>query len=136
MPLCIPADSHHPMIHKLAAFESALYRMWAFPLNLARRESELKYIIKMAKMNGYKEETILRLNEKHKRRRKFKELCRLQPIKEDKKKKVQDKNGKETVKNVVIPYYSNWKTPKLTKISIIKCVLPEPWKPKRNNWKG
>jgi hypothetical protein len=83
MPLCIPADSHHPMIHKLAAFESALYRMWAFPLNPARRETELKFIIKMAKMNGYKEDTILRLKEKHKRKRKSKDLCRLQPIRED-----------------------------------------------------
>jgi hypothetical protein len=42
--------------------------------NEVRREIELKYIIKMSKMNGYEEDTILRLNEKHEQRRKFKEL--------------------------------------------------------------
>jgi hypothetical protein len=39
-PLCIPYDSHHPMSHKLAAFESALFRMWAIPLSEERRQTE------------------------------------------------------------------------------------------------
>jgi hypothetical protein len=46
------------------------------------------------------------LNEKHKRRKEWRHLCRLQPIKEHKKKKVKDKNGKEVTRNVVIPYFS------------------------------
>jgi hypothetical protein len=58
-PLCIPNHSHHPITHKLAAFESSLYKMWALPLDKEIREKELKYIIKMGLINGYKEETIL-----------------------------------------------------------------------------
>jgi hypothetical protein len=105
-PLCIPSDSHHPMVHKLAAFESALFRMHAFPLTTARRNKELDYLLKMAEMNGFDKEVVLKLNEKHERKRKWRDLCRLQPIREEKKRKVKDRNGKDVVKNVVIPYFS------------------------------
>ncbi len=68
-PFCIPSDSHHPMAHKLAAFESALFRMYAFPLSPARRRKELDYIVKMAEMNGYDRKVILKLSEKHERKK-------------------------------------------------------------------
>jgi hypothetical protein len=71
-PLCIPNDSHHPMSHKLAAFQSVLFRMWAVPLSDRRREKELEYILNMAIINGYKKNSILKLNEKHKRRWRWK----------------------------------------------------------------
>jgi hypothetical protein len=32
------------MTYKLAAFESALFRMWAVPLNAERRRVEFEYI--------------------------------------------------------------------------------------------
>jgi hypothetical protein len=105
-PLCIPSDSHHPMALKLAAFESALFRMYAFPLSPARRKKELDYIVKMAEMNGYDRKVILKLSEKHERKRKWRDFCRLQPIREEKKRKVKDQNGKDVVKNVIIPYFS------------------------------
>jgi hypothetical protein len=105
-PLCIPNHSHHPITHKLAAFESALYRMWAVPLDRDKREKELKYIVQMAIINGYKEETILRLNEKHKRRKELRDFTTLKPQKKDKKRRTQDRMGVEVAKNLVIPYYA------------------------------
>jgi hypothetical protein len=103
-PLCIPYDSHHPISHKLAAFESALFRMWVIPLSGARRQSELDYIRKMAVMNGYKEEIITKLNKKHERRWRLKKYTKLKPIKERKRRKILDRNGREVAKNVVLPY--------------------------------
>jgi hypothetical protein len=103
-PLYIPNDSHHPMSHKLAAFQSALFRMWAVPLSDRRREKELDYILHMATINGYKKETILKLNEKHQRKWRWKQFSTLKPIKEKKKKKTFDKNGRETTKNIVLPF--------------------------------
>jgi hypothetical protein len=41
---------------------------------------------------------VLKLNDKHKRKRKWRDLCGLQPIREDKKRKVKDKNERELVK--------------------------------------
>ncbi len=105
-PLCIPNHSHHPITHKLAAFESALYRMWAVPLDRDKREKELKYIVQMSLINGYKEETILRLNEKHKRRKQLKDFTTLEPQKKDRKRRTQDRIGVEVAKNLVIPYFA------------------------------
>lgn len=50
--LCIPADSNHLWRHRVAAFESALHRMWALPLPDDAREQELDYINRMAILNG------------------------------------------------------------------------------------
>lgn len=55
-PLCIPADSHHPMVHKLAVFQSALHRAWTIPLNEERRKKEINYLKNMAIINGYSED--------------------------------------------------------------------------------
>jgi hypothetical protein len=80
--------------------------MWAFPLSPAKREKELKYILNMARVNGYKEDAIMKLSEKHERKRKWRDFCRLQPIREKKTRKDKDRNGKEIAKNVVIPFYA------------------------------
>jgi hypothetical protein len=103
-PLCIPHDSHHPMSHKLAAFESALFRMWAIPLSTERRRRELDYIQKMAVMNGYKKEVIVKLNRKHERRWHLTKHTRLKPIKEGTKRRAQDENGKMIPRSVVLPF--------------------------------
>jgi hypothetical protein len=94
-PLCIPNESHHPMSHKLAAFQSALFRLWTIPLNKTRRRKELVYILHMAAINGYKKEAILKLNDKHERRWRWKQFSTLQPITEKKERKIRDRNGKE-----------------------------------------
>jgi hypothetical protein len=103
-PLCIPNESHHPMSHKLAAFQSALYRMWTIPLSDSRRRKELEYILYMATINGYKKETILKLNKKHEQRWRWRQFSSLQPIVERKERKVRDRNGKEVTKNVILPF--------------------------------
>lgn len=102
-PLCIPSESHHPMSHKLSAFESALYRMWAFPLTPERRNSELEYILRMVE---FKRGAILKLNEKPKKRRWCRNQTTLKPQKTDKRRKVEDRFGNILTKNIVIPYYS------------------------------
>ncbi len=103
-PLCIPNDSHHPMSHKLAAFQSALFRMWTIPLSETRRQKELDYILYMAAVNGYKKEAILKLNDKHERRWRWKQFSSLQPIVEKKERTVRDRRGKEVSKIVVLPF--------------------------------
>jgi hypothetical protein len=80
--------------------------MHAFPLTRARRENELNYILKMAEINGYNKKAILKLNGKHKRKRKWRNLCRLQPIRDERKRKVKDRNGRDVVRKLVIPYFS------------------------------
>jgi hypothetical protein len=62
---------------------------------------ELDYIVKMTEINGYNRKVIFKLSKKHERKRKWKDLCRL-----EKKQKVKDKNGKDIVRNVIIPYFS------------------------------
>jgi hypothetical protein len=103
-PLCIPHDSHHPMSHKLAAFESALFRMWAIPLTNERRQKELDYIQRMAVMNGFKKEAILRLNRKHEKRWHLRQHTKLKPIKERKERRLQAGNGKRVCRSVVLPF--------------------------------
>jgi len=56
-PLCIPWDSCHHPAHKFAAFESAIHRMFRFPLSEKNRKKEMKYILNMAHINGYEENT-------------------------------------------------------------------------------
>lgn len=98
-PLCIPADSHHAWPHKLAAFESAFFRMWNLPLSEERRDKELDYLIYMGKINGYKENIIKAIYNKHKRKIGLKRFTKLQPYKK------REDASKEGIKNVVIPYY-------------------------------
>jgi hypothetical protein len=38
---CIPSDSHHFMVHKLAAFESGLFRMYISDTNLSEKKERV-----------------------------------------------------------------------------------------------
>jgi hypothetical protein len=106
-PLCIPADSYHPWKHKIAAFESAIFRMWNFPLGNEQREKEMKYLREMARLNGYKRSIIDNLNEKYKKKHERKALTTLIPLKYEERREKLGQNKmtkKREVKNVVLPY--------------------------------
>ncbi|XP_072384720.1 uncharacterized protein [Diabrotica undecimpunctata] len=49
----IPADSHHPIQHKMAAFYSYINRLISLPLTLTSFNKELKIIQQIAINNGY-----------------------------------------------------------------------------------
>jgi hypothetical protein len=104
-PLCIPSNSNHPHSHKLAAFESNIFRMWNLPLTDERREKEFNYIKIMAHINGYTTDVVEKINEKHKRRNELRSLTTLKPL--DKKKKVRErenKNGRKFAHFAIIPF--------------------------------
>ena len=106
-PLCIPKDSHHSWQHKMAAFESALYRMWRLPIGDTNRKKELQYIYNMALVNGYDEEFVHRLNKKHRMRHEREGYTKLKPLtKDDKQVNAPNRNGKSK-KNVVVPFHWN-----------------------------
>lgn len=54
----ITADSHHTMNHKMAAFNSMIYRMCRLPLNSQSFDKELLNIKEIATKNGYSEKSI------------------------------------------------------------------------------
>jgi hypothetical protein len=50
----IPSKSNHPNVHKLAAFESMIFRMFNTPLSKENFKKEEKYIYETAGINGYR----------------------------------------------------------------------------------
>lgn len=54
----IDISSFHTIQHKLAAFNSMIYRMLRFPLNKSRKLSELNYIKKVANLNGFSKNVV------------------------------------------------------------------------------
>jgi hypothetical protein len=104
-PLCIPRSSHHPWKYKVAAFESALFRMWNLPLTGERRQKELEYIVRMAQINGYDKKLVMKLNKKHKMRRERRDCTSLKPIhKSSRTSRTNDQKFDRRL--VTIPYYS------------------------------
>jgi hypothetical protein len=107
-PLCIPNSSHHPWRHKIAAFESAIFRMWNLPLSKERRRKELEYIIGMAQINGYKKSMVMKLSRKHRLRIERKRHTLLNPGYEN----LAGKKAKTNVKDkkrksfLTIPYHA------------------------------
>jgi hypothetical protein len=77
------------------------------PIKQRKTRERTEHILQMGRFNGYKEETILRLNEKHKRRHELKRFTTLQPQKRNNKRKTRDRQGGEVTKNIVIPFYSS-----------------------------
>lgn len=53
VPRYIPSDSHCPIAHKHAAFNSLVYRLCKLPLNATAYMEELNYIKQVAFLNGY-----------------------------------------------------------------------------------
>ena len=62
--LVIPNTSNHPPQHKMAVFNSMIYRMLRIPLNNTERNKERKIIQQIAVKNGYKIKTINKLENK------------------------------------------------------------------------
>lgn len=86
-PLTIPKDSHCPHQYKYSAYESMLHRLYNMPITKESFECERKYIFHTAKLNGYEEEEIERLEKKHKNREKIKEITTLSHQNENKTEK-------------------------------------------------
>lgn len=102
-PLCITRDSHHPWKYKTAAFESALFRMWNIPLSECRRKVELEYLKEMARVNGYDERLVRKLNNKHEMRWERKKYTKLKPAL---KMTSNTDTSKSKVRGIVLPYHS------------------------------
>lgn len=62
--LIIPNSSMHPPQHKMAAFNSMLYRMHRLPLSQIEKQKEKTIVFRIALDNGYKLKTIEKLNYK------------------------------------------------------------------------
>ena len=62
--LIIPNSSNHPPQHKMAAFNYLLRRMIKIPLNEQERNKERNIIHQIANVNGYKINTIIKLEQK------------------------------------------------------------------------
>ena len=103
-PLCITRDSHHPWKYKTAAFESALFRMWNIPLSSARREKEMDYIREMARINGYDDKLVERLNKKHEMRWERRKFTTLKPIAKSRFSTENSKSNRS--RGVVLPFHS------------------------------
>ena len=106
-PLCIPNDSHHTWRHKVAAFESALFRMWNVPLTKERRQKELDFLIEMAQTNGYNKRMVLNLNQKYRMRNERKRHTLLRPVgRKVTEPGTQRNNGALRKGFLTIPYHS------------------------------
>jgi hypothetical protein len=66
--LIIPNTSMHPPQHKMAAFNSLIHRMLQLPLNKQEQNKERNIIHQIATENGYKIKTIIKLENKIKRK--------------------------------------------------------------------
>jgi len=104
-PLCIPKLSHHHFSHKIAAFESYMFRMWNLPLNEERRQKEFHYLKRMAVLNGYETDLVDDIYQKHKSRAELKNITTLVPFRKEKKKSTVDYKGRETTRTAVLPFY-------------------------------
>lgn len=82
----ITVESHHYQSHKLAAFNSMVYRMCNIPLAVENYEIEKQRIYRIAKTNGYSTDAIESLIRKHKKRIRLKNITTLSNT--EKKKRV------------------------------------------------
>jgi hypothetical protein len=69
-------------------------------------EENLTTSQKMAVMNGFKKEVMIKLNRKHERRWHLTKHTKLKPIKKRMERRVQDENGKEISRSVVLLFPS------------------------------
>jgi hypothetical protein len=101
----IPSHSRHPNMHKMAAFDSMIFRLCNTPLSADKFKKELKYIEETALINGYKRGMIMGLLEKHKRKLKLKEMTTLIPDRPSERKMTKTANGRERNICVELPFY-------------------------------
>lgn len=65
----IPSDSFHDYKHKMAAYHSMAHFMVNLPLTDEKVVEEVKKIVEIGKVNGYKESTIMHIIKKHQRKK-------------------------------------------------------------------
>jgi hypothetical protein len=70
----IPIESHHRIQHKSAAFKSMIHRLVTTPLSPDDATTELNEIKTIAKINGYSEEFVDRIHNKHKKKEELRNL--------------------------------------------------------------
>lgn len=70
----IPIDSHHDLKHKMTAFHSMAHFMVNLPLTQEKVDIETKKIVKIGRVNGYGESTILHIVKKHQRKKALREF--------------------------------------------------------------
>lgn len=73
----IPSDSHTPIQHKLAAFNSLAHRLVNLPLSVNNYLKEYKHIKDAALVNGYSLNTIDRIIKQHARKKERNDLSTL-----------------------------------------------------------
>jgi predicted GIY-YIG superfamily endonuclease len=105
-PLCIPNKSYHHYRHKLAAFESAFFRLCNLPLNEKRHKKELEYILNMGRLNGFESWKLKVIYEKHMRMTKNRNFTTLERISERKPKTIRTIRGREENKLAIVPFYA------------------------------
>lgn len=81
----ITTESHHHTSHKMAAFNSMVFRMCNIPLSEDNFEKEKQHIYMVARINGYTNATIDSLIKKHKKCISLKETTSLAPLRDDTK---------------------------------------------------
>ena len=99
----IPSSSCHPTIHKIAAFESMIFRLFNTPLSEDKFKREKKFIEETAEINGYRKQIINSLMKKHEAIKNRKNLTTLTPI-EKEKREVKAANGKKQTIFVELPF--------------------------------
>jgi hypothetical protein len=91
-------------VHKLAAFESMTFRMFNTPLSQEKFKKEKQFIMETAKINGYNNNTIQNLFEKHLRKRELKDLTTLKPETKNRIETVKSFNGQERISFAKLPF--------------------------------
>lgn len=76
----ITADSNHCFQHKMAAFNSMLYRLVNIPMSKEDYSTELKFIKNTAQINGYSNDLIVPILNKHIRAKKITDITTLMNI--------------------------------------------------------
>jgi hypothetical protein len=101
----IPSHSNHPMIHKMAAFDTMIHRLCNTPLTTEKFNREFAYITETAAINGYGKGEIENLLKKHKHKAKIKTMTTLIPDRSDRIKKTKTYNGRERTIFVELPFF-------------------------------
>lgn len=70
----ITSDSHHDLKHKMAAYHGMAHFMTSLPLNDLKIEKETRKILDMGLVNGFKEDAVLGIINKHLRKKQMKNI--------------------------------------------------------------
>ena len=97
-PLYIQAKSFHSKQHKKAAFEFMIQRLITIPMNETDYESEWKYILTIARLNGYNEQMCKDIMNKKIERENLKNITSL---------KILEKDNKDFIPVPFYPPYTN-----------------------------